>query len=104
MTEAVSYSSIVFILVSETYQQSSACKMELQFALGCRKKIVPSLIQKVYKFEMDGQLGFLLGNERYYEISNSDSIYQKLDVFMMKELAYLSPHLFFFSIAANDSN
>ncbi|KAH9260603.1 hypothetical protein BASA81_001070 [Batrachochytrium salamandrivorans] len=69
MTDAVSKSTVVLVLVSPFYKESPNCQMECQFAHNNNRKLIPVLVEPGYVFKADGWLGLLLGSKLYYDVS-----------------------------------
>ena len=57
--------------MTKTYFESSNCRSELNFAQNSKKKIIPLLAQAGYNFQVDGWLGIITGNLKYYDITHS---------------------------------
>ncbi|KAH9257260.1 hypothetical protein BASA81_004417 [Batrachochytrium salamandrivorans] len=71
MTDAVSKSTVVLVLVSPFYKDSVNCRKECEFADNNNRKLIPVLVEPGYVFKADGWLGLLLGSKLYYDVSGS---------------------------------
>jgi len=86
MANAIERCSAILVLVTRTYKESGNCKLELTFALKCKKKVIPLLAEHGYEFEVDGWSGMALGALLYYDISNPEHRKSQLKALLQKEL------------------
>lgn len=70
MAEAVENASVFVLCFSEYYKASPNCRAEAMYAFRLKKNIVPVRVQE--RYIPDGWLGFLIGTELYYDISDDD--------------------------------
>ena len=76
MAEAVENAAVFVLCFSEYYKASPNCRAEAMYAFRLKKNIVPVRVQE--RYIPDGWLGFLIGTELYYDISDED--YLELNV------------------------
>lgn len=89
MAEAVGKSTVVLILVSQAYKESTNCKLECKFAHNNKRKLIPVLVQPGYSFAADGWLGLMLGGMLYYDVSRCkdlDEVEARVEDLLRNEL------------------
>eukprot|EP00735_Rhodelphis_limneticus_P011738 TRINITY_DN4876_c0_g1::TRINITY_DN4876_c0_g1_i1::g.1023::m.1023 TRINITY_DN4876_c0_g1::TRINITY_DN4876_c0_g1_i1::g.1023 ORF type:complete len:639 (-),score=63.38,TIR_2/PF13676.1/1.5e-16,TIR/PF01582.15/1.8e-05,Arm/PF00514.18/5.5e+03,Arm/PF00514.18/21,Arm/PF00514.18/1.6e+03,Arm/PF00514.18/7.5e+03,Arm/PF00514.18/0.006,Arm/PF00514.18/98,V-ATPase_H_N/PF03224.9/1.4e+03,V-ATPase_H_N/PF03224.9/0.00081,DUF2007/PF09413.5/3.7e+02,DUF2007/PF09413.5/1.8,DUF2007/PF09413.5/64,KAP/PF05804.7/13,KAP/PF05804.7/5.7 TR len=67
MADAVENSSIVIIAMSSHYKESANCRLEAEFTIQQKKRIIPLMMESGFK--PSGWLGLLLGSKLYYDFT-----------------------------------
>jgi hypothetical protein len=76
MSEAVSTSDYILMLVSDTYKNSSACKCEAMYAFELKKPVIPIVVEKGYVAA--GWLGALIAGKLRYDCSDPSRVHEEL--------------------------
>ena len=76
MAAAVSNASIVCCFITPEYENSPHCKLELQHAQTCRKRIIPCMVinRKEWKPSPSGWLGLITGSILAIDFSDSSEV------------------------------
>mmetsp|Transcript_26595 Transcript_26595/g.63231 ORF Transcript_26595/g.63231 Transcript_26595/m.63231 type:complete len:226 (-) Transcript_26595:2102-2779(-) len=69
MAEAIEKAAVVCVAMSSAYKQSPNCRIEGEYALQKRKRIIPLLLDKDYR--PDGWLGAMLGMKLWFDFSEA---------------------------------
>ena len=64
MARAVEQASVVVVCLSDAYQRSDNCQLEIEYAMQKKKQIVPVLMES--KLHLTGVVGLALGAKLYY--------------------------------------
>ena len=49
MAEAVEKAQVIILCVSSHYKDSANCRLEAEWALTCRKPLIPVMVEQAYK-------------------------------------------------------